>query len=107
MLTKKIIKAIVLLFPIVLFLGQCHITKKKTNVILIVADILRADHLGCYGYYRNTSPHIDSFSGESLLFKNAFKRLPGPARLSRPSSHPCIPSSWVMKATSGIWTTPF
>jgi len=42
-----------------------------TNVFLIVVDTLRADHLGCYGYSRNTSPHLDALAKESILFKNA------------------------------------
>lgn len=44
---------------------------KKPNIILIVIDSLRPDHLGCYGYYRNTSPNIDAFSKEAFIFKNA------------------------------------
>lgn len=39
------------------------------NVLLIVVDTLRADHLGCYGYARNTSPHIDAFAARSVLFE--------------------------------------
>ena len=39
------------------------------RVFLIVLDALRADHLSCYGYSRRTSPTIDSFASESLLFK--------------------------------------
>ena len=31
----------------------------KPNVVLIVIESLRKDHLGCYGYSRNTSPSID------------------------------------------------
>ena len=42
------------------------------NFILIGIDTLRADHLGCYGYVRNTSPNIDRIAGEGVLFKNAF-----------------------------------
>ncbi len=42
------------------------------NVLLIVADTLRADHLGCYGYENLTSPSIDSFATESVLFERAF-----------------------------------
>ncbi|MFQ5743974.1 MAG: sulfatase, partial [Acidobacteriota bacterium] len=38
------------------------------NVVLISIDTLRADHLGCYGYPRNTSPSIDEFSSESVRF---------------------------------------
>jgi arylsulfatase A-like enzyme len=44
---------------------------KRPNIILISADTLRADHLGCYGYDRNTSPHIDEFSKDAALFVNA------------------------------------
>ena len=42
------------------------------NVILISLDTLRADHMGSYGYFRDTSPNIDSFARQSILFKNAF-----------------------------------
>jgi len=38
-----------------------------TNCLLIVIDCLRADHLGCYGYERNTSPFIDEFAQQGLL----------------------------------------
>lgn len=41
------------------------------NVILISADTLRADHLGTYGYSTDTSPNIDRFASESVLFENA------------------------------------
>ena len=34
------------------------------HIVLIVADTLRADHLGCHGYRLDTSPAIDRFSGE-------------------------------------------
>lgn len=44
----------------------------KPNVILIVIDALRAKNLGCYGYYRNTSPNIDSLAKQGILFTNAF-----------------------------------
>ena len=35
------------------------------NVILIDIDSLRADHLGCYWYEKNTSPAIDKLSKDS------------------------------------------
>lgn len=41
---------------------------KSLNVLFIVIDTLRADHLGCYGYRRNTSPHIDAFAARSVVF---------------------------------------
>ena len=39
------------------------------NIVLIVVDTLRADHLGCYGYARPTSPHIDRLAAEGTLFE--------------------------------------
>ncbi len=47
-----------------------------TNIILIALDTLRADHLGCYGYVRNTSPNIDRFAAESILFERAIASAP-------------------------------
>lgn len=48
--------------------------KEKLNVILIVIDSLRANHLGCYGYYRNTSPNIDKLAKEGVLFSRTFSQ---------------------------------
>lgn len=45
---------------------------ENCNIILISMDTLRADHLPCYGYYRNTAPHICGLAKEGILFKNAF-----------------------------------
>ncbi len=42
------------------------------NIVLVVIDALRADHLGCYGYERNTSPFIDSLAREGLVFDCAY-----------------------------------
>jgi len=41
------------------------------DVILIVIDTLRADHLGCYGYDRETSPNIDGLAARGVRFENA------------------------------------
>ncbi|MBN2135540.1 MAG: sulfatase [Acidobacteria bacterium] len=66
-------------------------TKRKAddkNVLLISLDTLRADHLGCYGYKRDTSPNIDKLAAESVLFENAFTHSPWtlPAHASMLSS---------------------
>ncbi|MFH0870511.1 MAG: sulfatase [archaeon] len=42
------------------------------NVIIISLDALRADHLPCYGYSRNTSPNICELGENGVLFTNAF-----------------------------------
>jgi arylsulfatase A-like enzyme len=41
------------------------------NVLVIVVDTLRADHLSSYGYKRDTSPFIDSLAKQGVVFKNA------------------------------------
>ena len=46
------------------------------NVILITLDTLRADHMGCYGYERNTSPLIDAFAENADLYPHAFATSP-------------------------------
>jgi len=50
--------------------------KNSSNVILISVDTLRADHLGCYGYERETSPNIDSLANDSVLFSNVYASSP-------------------------------
>jgi len=44
----------------------------RPNLVLIIIDTLRADHLGCYGYGRNTSPVLDRLAGEGLMFTDAW-----------------------------------
>jgi len=46
------------------------------NVIFIVVDALRFDHLGISGYSRNTSPNIDKIARESVFFSNAITTIP-------------------------------
>ncbi len=41
------------------------------NVVIISVNALRADHLGCYGYPRATSPNIDAFARNSVIFDRA------------------------------------
>jgi len=45
---------------------------KRKNVILIVSDSLRADHVSCLGYEKKTTPNIDKLAKEGVLFKKAF-----------------------------------
>lgn len=46
--------------------------KRKTtppNILLIAVDSLRRDHMSCYGYDKETSPHIDAFADDATLFE--------------------------------------
>jgi arylsulfatase A-like enzyme len=45
-------------------------------VILISVDTLRPDHLGCYGYSRDTSPAVDAFAEEAVVFDNCYAQAP-------------------------------
>ncbi|MCA9940508.1 MAG: sulfatase [Anaerolineales bacterium] len=54
---------------------------EKFNVMLIVIDALRADHLGCYGYSHATSPTLDALAADGVLGENLF----APAIPTQPS----------------------
>jgi len=45
---------------------------EKPNVLIYLIDALRPDHLGCYGYPRLTTPHIDELAKDSVILSNAF-----------------------------------
>ena len=51
------------------------------RILYVDIDTLRADHLGCYGYHRNTSPNIDEFAKSAMMFNNVHA-----------SDTPCLPS---------------
>jgi arylsulfatase A-like enzyme len=44
----------------------------RCSLVLISIDTLRADHLGCYGYRRDTSPNIDRMASNAILFERAY-----------------------------------
>jgi choline-sulfatase len=47
-----------------------------TPVLLVTVDTLRADHLGCYGCQRPTSPHLDRLARSGHLFMDALCPMP-------------------------------
>ena len=51
------------------------------RILFLDLDTLRPDHLGCYGYHRNTSPTIDRIASEGVRFNNYYC-----------SDAPCLPS---------------
>lgn len=52
-------------------------SRPNRNVILISIDTLRADHLGTYGYRRDTSPFFDGLAEQGVLFERAISQIPG------------------------------
>lgn len=51
------------------------------RILMIDIDTLRPDHMGCYGYFRNTTPHIDKIAEEGVRFDQYYC-----------SDAPCLPS---------------
>ena len=47
-------------------------TTARPPIIVVIADTVRADHLGVYGYERPTSPHLDKLATEGMVFEHAF-----------------------------------
>ena len=45
---------------------------KPLNLLLLGIDSLRADHMSCYGYRRQTTPHIDRLARQGVLFEHAY-----------------------------------
>lgn len=57
-----------LAFGLALLLGSCGSGPPPPSIVVITLDTTRADHLGCYGYFRDTTPHLDAFAAEALVF---------------------------------------
>jgi len=51
------------------------------RILYIDIDSLRPDHLSCYGYHRQTSPHMDALAAEGVRFANVYA-----------TDTPCLPS---------------
>jgi arylsulfatase A-like enzyme len=54
----------------------CVRSDDRPSVLLITIDTLRADHLGCYGHRRATSPRIDRLASEGALFERVTTSVP-------------------------------
>jgi len=60
----------------------------RPNVLVVLVDTLRADHLSCYGYSRPTSPCLDALARESALYERVISQAP-----------------WTWPATASIFTS--
>jgi arylsulfatase A-like enzyme len=65
-------------------------SERDINVVLITIDALRADHLSCYGYERNTSPNIDMVADRGYLFTRAI-----------------APSSYTVPSMASLFTSTY
>jgi len=63
-------------FAVRLFLELGREDDERPNLILISLDTLRLDHIGCYGYERDTTPELDAFAERALRFDNGFSPQP-------------------------------
>ena len=52
--------------------GGIEATRSQPNILLVVIDTLRADHVGCYGYERNTTPNLDAFARDCIVYTNCY-----------------------------------
>lgn len=48
----------------------------KPNVLLVVLDAVRKDHLSCYGHSRKTTPHLDALADDGTKYESAFAAAP-------------------------------
>ena len=74
----------------------------KHNIVFIMLDSLRRDHLGCYGNTVVRTPNLDRFAGENLVYDDArigsFPTAPKKVRYGPPSI-----KRFVYSATSRAW----
>ena len=63
-------------FLAALVFNGCGADSGYRNLLLISIDTLRADHLGCYGYHRDTSPNLDRLAEQGIVFERAISQAP-------------------------------
>src|SRR5262245_34154602 len=62
-LTRRAVWLLALLFV------ACSRNPSEPNLVFITLDTTRADHLGLYGYFRETSPALDAFAKQAIVFE--------------------------------------
>jgi len=78
------------------------------NVVVVVIDSLRKDHVGAYGNEWIRTPHLDKFASESICYENAFaESLPTlPVRRALHTGIPCFPFPELDAAKEGYYAYP-
>lgn len=68
---SRIASTLILLLSAAGCLPQPAETPPPRNVILLLPDTLRADHVSTYGYERETTPTLDALGARGVVFENA------------------------------------
>jgi arylsulfatase A-like enzyme len=61
-------------FCLIVFCASGCLKNNRPNVVLITIDALRPDHLGCYGYRRDTSPNLDKLAAGGVRFTDCISQ---------------------------------
>ncbi len=64
--------AIIIISGISAYLLMTNTEKKPVNIVYILCDALRADHVGCYGYHRDTTPFLDRLAEEGIMCRTVY-----------------------------------
>lgn len=75
---------------VLLALGSCGDPARRPDVLLLLVDTLRADHLGLYGYPRPTSPELDRFAARAIVFEEVL-----------------APASWTLPSVASLFTSSY
>ena len=54
------------------YLVYLRLRPLRPNVVILLMDTLRADHLGCYGYHRAVSPVVDALADSGAVFTRCY-----------------------------------
>jgi arylsulfatase A-like enzyme len=87
--------------------NQAEPAPARPNLLFIMIDTLRADHLSCYGYDRETSPNIDRFAAENIIFHNHYCSIPftpGSHWSNFTGRHPHNFGDSISRAAEGVMT---
>ncbi len=70
-LRRRCVRALLSVCTALLTAAPCA-AASRPNILLVLVDTLRADHLGAYGYGRRTSPFLDRLASQGTLFTRAY-----------------------------------
>ena len=73
---RRLLALLLVLAAVLLSCRGRVLPKRPPNVLLISIDTLRADRLGCYGYDKIETPHIDNLASQGVLFETVEAQSP-------------------------------